>query len=150
MGVFHKDLVGIQARVLQRLGSQHVLVVHGSDGLDEITLSGDTLVAELIDGDVREYTVHPQQFGLAQHDGSALKVVSAQGSVDTVRRVLDNHPGPARDIVLLNAGAALYAANVSRSMADGVALAREVLAAGKAAEALYAFIQTTQGFKPVV
>jgi anthranilate phosphoribosyltransferase len=148
MGVFHADLVGIQARVLQRLGSKHVLVVHGSDGLDEITLSGDTLVAELKDGDVREYTVHPEQFGLAQHDGSALKVINAQASVDIIRRVLDNQSGPARDIVLLNAGAALYAADVASSLADGVDRAREALSSGRAAETLHRFVQTTQGFKP--
>jgi anthranilate phosphoribosyltransferase len=144
MGVFHRDLVGIQARVLQRLGSQHVLVVHGSDGMDEITLNGDTLVAELKDGEVREYTVHPEQFGLAAHDGSALKVANAQASVDMIRRVLDNQHGPARDIVVLNAGAALYAANVADSLADGVARAREALASGQAAQTLGAFIDTTQ------
>ncbi|HIV70482.1 MAG TPA: anthranilate phosphoribosyltransferase [Candidatus Aquabacterium excrementipullorum] len=148
MGVFHADLVGIQARVLQRLGSQHVLVVHGIDGLDEITLAGDTLVAELKDGEVREYTVHPEQFGLAQHDGSALKVANAQASVDTMRRVLDNQAGPARDIVLLNAGAALYAADVASSLADGVDRAREALASGAAGDTLHRFVQTTQGFKP--
>lgn len=144
MGVFHPDLVGIQARVLQRLGSRHVLIVHGQDGLDEITLSGDTLVAELKDGEVREYTIHPEQFGLAVHDGSALKAHNAQASVDTIRRVLDNQSGPARDIVLLNAGAALYAADVVGSLADGVSLARESLASGKAAQALQTFIDTTQ------
>ena len=148
MGVFHADLVGIQARVLQRLGSKHVLVVHGSDGLDEITLAGDTLVAELKDGDVREYTVHPEQFGLAQHDGSALKVINAQASVDIILRVLDNQSGPARDIVLLNAGAALYAADVASSLADGVDRAREALSSGRAGETLHRFVQTTQGFKP--
>src|SRR5690606_946256 len=87
MGVFHPDLVGIQARVLQRLGSQHVLIVHGCDGLDELTLAGDTLVAELKDGEVREYTVHPEQFGLAQHDGSALKALSREASLAIVKRV---------------------------------------------------------------
>ena len=148
MGVFHADLVGIQARVLQRLGSKHVLVVHGCDGLDEITLAGDTLVAELKDGDVREYTVHPEQFGLAQHDGSALKVINAQASVDIIRRVLDNQSGPARDIVLLNAGAALYAADVASSLADGVDRAREALSSGRAGDTLHRFVQTTQGFKP--
>jgi anthranilate phosphoribosyltransferase len=150
MGVFHRDLVGIQARVLQRLGSEHVLIVHGCDGLDELTLAGDTHVAELKDGEVLEYTVHPEQFGLAQHDGSALRVSSPQASVDTVRRVLDNHPGPARDIVLFNAGAALYAANVADSLSNGIERAREALASGRAAERLYAFVQTTQGFKPAV
>jgi len=148
MGVFHRDLVGIQARVLQRLGSEHVLIVHGCDGLDELTLAGDTHVAELKDGEVFEYTVHPEQFGLAQHDGSALRVSSPQASVDTVRRVLDNQSGPARDIVLFNAGAALYAANVADSLGNGVERAREALASGAAAERLYAFVQTTQGFKP--
>jgi anthranilate phosphoribosyltransferase len=148
MGVFHRDLVGIQARVLQRLGSEHVVIVHGCDGLDELTLAGDTYVAELIDGEVREYTVHPEQFGLAQHDGSALSVSNAQASVDTARRVLDNQAGPARDIVIFNAGAALYAANVADSLANGIERAREALASGAAAERLYTFVQTTQGFKP--
>lgn len=143
MGVFHPDLVGIQARVLQRLGSTHVLIVHGCDGLDEITLAGDTLVAELKDGEVREYTVHPEQFGLAQHDGSALKALSCEASVAIVRRVLDNEPGPARDIVLLNAGAALYAANVADSLAHGIERAREALTSGRAAQALATFAATT-------
>lgn len=144
MGVFHRDLVGIQARVLQRLGSTHVMVVHGCDGLDELTLAGDSLVAELKDGQVMEYTVHPEQFGLAQHDGSALRVTNPQASVDIVRRVLDNQPGPARDIVLLNAGAALYTANVTGSLAEGVDRARQVLAEGRASEALFTFVQSTQ------
>lgn len=145
MGVFHPDLVGIMARVLQRLGSDHVLVVHGRDGLDEITLSGETLVAELRNGEVHEYTITPGQFGLAEHDGSMLKAASREASVATVRRVFDNEPGPARDIVLLNAGAALYAANVAASLAEGVERAREALASGRAGEALFNFIQTTQG-----
>lgn len=144
MGVFHRDLVGIQARVLQRLGSTHVMVVHGCDGLDELTLAGDSLVAELKDGQVMEYTVHPEQFGLAQHDGSALRVTNPQASVDIVRRVLDNQPGPARDIVLLNAGAALYTANVTGSLAEGIDRARQVLAEGRASEALFTFVQSTQ------
>jgi anthranilate phosphoribosyltransferase len=144
MGVFHPDLVGIQARVLQRLGSTHVMVVHGCDGLDELTLAGDSLVAELKDGQVIEYTVHPEQFGLAQHDGSALRVSNPQASVDIVRRVLDNQPGPARDIVLLNAGAALYTANVTESLAEGIDRARQVLADGLAGEALFNFVQSTQ------
>jgi anthranilate phosphoribosyltransferase len=148
MGVFHPDLVGIQARVLQRLGSNHVLVVHGCDGLDEITLAGETLVAELKDGQVREYTINPGQFGLSEHDGSALKAHSREASMTTVRRVLDNEPGPARDIVLLNAGAALYAADVASSLADGVEHAREALASGRAAGALSQFVQASQAFAP--
>jgi anthranilate phosphoribosyltransferase len=144
MGVFHRDLVGLQARVLQRLGSEHVLIVHGSDGLDEITLNGDTWVAELKDGEVREYTINPEHFGLAAHDGSALKAMNAQASVDIIRRVLDRQHGPARDIVILNAGAALYAANVADSLTNGIERAREALDSGKAANTLATFIDTTQ------
>lgn len=144
MGVFHADLVGIMARVLQRLGSDHVLVVHGSDGLDEMTLNGDTLVAELKNGQVSEYTVHPAQFGLAEHDGTLLKAGNREASIAIMRAVLDNQSGPARDIVLLNAGAAIYAANVADSLADGVERAREALSSGRAAERLLKFVQTTQ------
>ena len=144
MGVFNPDLVGIMARVLQRLGSDHVLVVHGCDGLDELTLSGDTMVAELRGGEVREYTVNPSEFGLAEHDGSMLKAQSRELSVAIIRRVFDNGPSPARDIVLLNAGAAIFAANVADSLADGVDRAREALASGRAGETFSNFIQTTQ------
>ncbi len=143
MGVFHADLVGILARVLQRLGSQHVLIVHGRDGLDEITLSGDTLVAELKNGEVREYTINPGQFGIGEHDGSMLKAQSREMSLAIVRRVLANEPGPARDIVLLNAGAALYAADVADSLADGVERARQALSSGAAAQTLERFVLTT-------
>jgi anthranilate phosphoribosyltransferase len=144
MGVFHADLVGILARVLQRLGSQHVLIVHGRDGLDEITLSGDTLVAELKDGEVREYTINPGQFGIGEHDGSMLKAQSREMSLAIVRRVLANEAGPARDIVLLNAGAALYAADVADSLADGIERARQALSSGAAAQTLERFVSTTQ------
>ena len=144
MGVFHPDLVGIMARVLQRLGSQHVLVVHGSDGLDEITLAGDTLVAELKDGEVREYRIHPGQFGIAEHDGSMLKAQTREMSQAVLQRVLANEPGPARDIVLMNAGAALYAADVAGSLADGIERAREALASGRAADKLEQFVRATQ------
>lgn len=144
MGVFHADLVGIMARVLQRLGSTHVLVVHGRDGLDEITLAGETLVAELKDGEVREYTITPGQFGIGEHDGSMLKAQSREMSLAILRRVLENEPGPARDIVLLNAGAALYAADVADSLADGVERARDAIASGAAAQKLAEFVQVTQ------
>ena len=144
MGVFHPDLVGIMARVLQRLGSDHVLIVHGRDGLDELTLSGDTLVAELRNGDITEYTVHPAQFGLAEHDGTLLKAGNREASMAIMRAVLENQHGPARDIVLLNAGAAIYAANVADSLADGVERAREALASGRAAERLLTFVQATR------
>ena len=147
MGVFHPDLVGIMARVLQRLGSRHVLVVHGSDGLDEITLAGDTLVAELKDGEVREYRIHPSQFGIAEHDGSMLKAQSREMSQAILQRVLANEPGPARDIVLLNAGVALYAANRAATMAAGIEMAREALASGLAAAKLDTFVAITQALK---
>ncbi len=130
--------------MLQRLGSNHVLIVHGQDGLDEITLSGKTMVAELKDGEVREYTVSPDEFGMGEHDGSMLKAPNREASMAIVQRVLANEPGPARDIVLLNAGAAIYAANVADSLADGVERAREALSSGRAAETLHRFVQTTQ------
>ena len=136
MGVFHADLVGIQARVLQRLGSKRVLVVHGADGMDEITLSGDTMVAELKDDEVQEYTVNPQQFGLQAADQDAISVNSVEQSRDMLLGVLDNQPGPARDIVLLNAGAAIYVAGKAESLADGVGKAAGVLSAGAAKDKL--------------
>lgn len=144
MGVFHKDLVGIQARVLQRLGSRHVMVVHGCDGLDELTLAGPSFVAELRDGAVREYTVEPGDFGLMTADPTALRVSGRDESVDVIQRVLADEPGPARDIVLLNAGAALVVSGVAASLADGVDRARDALASGRAAEKRDAFVALTR------
>jgi anthranilate phosphoribosyltransferase len=144
LGVFHPDLVGIQTRVLQRLGSRHVLVVYGKSGLDEISLTGETLVGELVNGEVREYTVRPDQFGIAEYEGDALKVADAAGSKEKVLAVLDNKPGPARDIVLLNAGAALYAANVAASIGDGVGRAREAIESGAARAKLDQFVARTR------
>jgi anthranilate phosphoribosyltransferase len=140
MGVFHPDLVGIQARVLERLGARHALVVHGREGLDEISISGETLVGELKDGEVREYTVHPSQFGLEVSDIATLQVSTMEESRDRVLKVLDNVPGPERDIVMLNAGAAIYAAGVADSLAAGVERAREVLAKGQAKARLQALV----------
>lgn len=147
MGVFHRDLVGIQARVLQRLGSKHVLVVHGQDGLDELTLAGETDVAELKNGEVSEYTVDPARFGLSVCDTRALYVPDKATSARVIRSVLANEVGPARDIVLLNAGAAIYAANVAESLADGVARAREALASGAAQARLDALVAASQRCK---
>ncbi len=132
MGVFHPDLVGIQARVLQRLGSKHVMVVHGHDGLDELTLAGETLVAELKDGDVREYRVDPARLGFAVCDTRALHAPDKAASAGLIRSVLANEPGPARDIVLLNAGAAIYVSDVAESLAEGIERARDALASGAA------------------
>jgi len=132
MGVFHADLVGIQVRALQRLGTEHAVVVYGKDGMDEISLGAATLVGELKDGEIREYEIHPEDFGLTMASTRALKVDTPEASRAMLMGVLDNQPGAARDIVILNAGAALYAANVVDSMAAGMARAREVIASGAA------------------
>jgi anthranilate phosphoribosyltransferase len=132
MGVFHPDLVGIQVRALQRLGAEHALVVYGRDGMDEVSLGAATLVGELKDGQVTEYEIHPEDFGLPMASNRALKVESAEQSRTMLLSVLDNQPGPARDIVVFNAGAALYAANVVANIQDGIVRAREALASGAA------------------
>ncbi|RTL15193.1 MAG: anthranilate phosphoribosyltransferase [Burkholderiales bacterium] len=145
MGVFHPDLVGIQVRVLQRLGAEHALVVYGKDGMDEISLGATTLVGELKDGAVREYEIHPEDFGFAMASNRSLKVEGPEQSRQMLTGVLDGVAGPARDIVLLNAGATLYAANVAASLPDGIARAREALDSGAARAKLDAFVKTTQG-----
>ena len=144
MGVFHPDLVGIQVRVLQRLGAEHALVVHGQDGMDEISLGATTLVGELKDGAVREYEVHPEDFGFAMASNRSLRVDGPAQSRQMLTGVLDGAPGPARDIVLLNAGATLYAANVAPTLADGIARARVALDSGAARAKLDAFVAATQ------
>jgi len=145
MGVFHPDLVGIQVRVLQRLGAEHALVVYGKDGMDEISLGATTLVGELKDGAVREYEVHPEDFGMAMASNRSLKVDGPEQSRVMLIGVLDGQPGPARDIVLLNAGATLYAANVAPTLADGIERARQALDSGAARAKLDAFVKATQG-----
>ena len=132
MGVFHPDLVGIQARVLQRLGSRHVLVVNGSDGLDEITISGPTNVAELKDGQVNEYSVTPEQFGVKSAPLDSIRVATVDEAKAMLLGVLDNQPGAARDIVQLNAGAAIYVAGLTTTLAEGIKKAAEVIASGAA------------------
>jgi anthranilate phosphoribosyltransferase len=132
MGVFHPDLVGIQVRALERLGAEHALVVYGRDGLDEVSLGAATLVGELKDGQVREYEIHPEDFGFSMSSNRALRVETPEQSRAMLLGVLNNEAGPARDIVVLNAGAALYAANVAGSIDAGIALAREALASGAA------------------
>jgi anthranilate phosphoribosyltransferase len=145
MGVFHPDLVGIQVRALQRLGAEHALVVYGRDGMDEVSLGAATLVGELKGGEIREYEIHPEDFGMAMSSNRALRVETPEESVAMLRGVLDGQPGAARDIVLLNAGAALYAANVAGSIGDGIALARKALDTGAAKAKLAQFIAFTQG-----
>jgi len=148
LGVFHPDLVGILVRVLQRLGSEHVLVAHGANGMDEISLSGETQLGELKNGEVKEYVVHPSDFGLPVYDSRVLRVANRDESVLCVQRALANEDGPVRDIVLLNAGAALYTAGVAASISDGVRQAREAVASGAALAKLSAFVALTQRFKP--
>jgi anthranilate phosphoribosyltransferase len=132
MGVFHPDLVGIQVRALQRLGAEHALVVYGRDGMDEVSLGAATLVGELKNGEISEYEIHPEDFGLTMASSRALRVDTPEQSRAMLLGVLDNQPGAARDIVALNAGVALYAANVCGSMAEGIERARAVLASGAA------------------
>jgi anthranilate phosphoribosyltransferase len=144
MGVFHTDLVGIQTRVLQRLGARHVMVVYGRDGLDEISISGETLVGELVNGEIREYELHPSQFGLEVYDRRSIQVNSVEESRQMILAVLENQPGPALNIVLLNAGAALYVAGVAKSMEDGIERARKAVSGGEAKQRLDDFVAYTQ------
>jgi anthranilate phosphoribosyltransferase len=147
VGVFHPDLVGIHVRVLQRLGAGHVLVVYGKDGMDEVSLGAATLVGELRDGKVREYEIHPEDFGMQMVSNRTLKVADATESKVLLLEALDNKPGVAREIVTLNAGTALYAANVVASIADGIGLAREAIASGKARAKVDDVVRFTQQFK---
>ncbi len=140
MGVFHADLVGIQVRALQRLGAEHAIVVYGRDGMDEVSLGAATLVGELKDGEIREYEIHPEDFGIVMASNRSLKVETAEDSRAMLLGVLNNRPGPAKDIVMLNAGVALYAANVAISMEAGIALARTAIESGAAKAKLDALV----------
>ncbi|MBX9848787.1 MAG: anthranilate phosphoribosyltransferase, partial [Rhodocyclaceae bacterium] len=149
MGVFHPDLVGIQARVMQRLGAEHVLIVHGKDGMDEISLGAATLVGELKNGEVTEYEIHPEELGFAMASSRNLRVANAEESKAMLLSAIDGKPNTlqaARDIVTLNAGAALYTANQASSIADGVKLAREAIASGAARAKVDEFVQFTRQF----
>ena len=147
MGVFHQDLVGIQARVLQRLGSRHVLVVHGADGMDEISISDGTYIAELKDSNVSEYTVHPDLFGLTTAPLNMLRVANIGEAQEKLMSVLNNEVGAARDIVQLNAGAAIYVAGLARTLEEGVANADQVISSGAAKSKLDQLIAVSNGFK---
>jgi len=144
MGVFHPDLVGIQARVLRELGTERAMVVWGRDNMDEISLGAGTLVGELRDGKVREYEIHPEDFGIAMSASRNLRVDGPEQSIAMLRAVLDNEPGPALDIVALNAGAALYVAGVASDIGDGLARARAVIADGSARARLQQYVDTTR------
>lgn len=144
MGVFHPDLVGIQVRVLQRLGAKHALVVWGRDNMDEVSLGAATMVGELVNGEIREYEIHPEDFGLQMSATRNLKVAGAAESKDKIFDALHNRPGAVSDIVALNAGAALYAAGKVDSIQAGLAKAREAMASGAALAKLEQFVQATQ------
>ena len=144
MGVFHPDLVGIQIRALQRLGAEHALVVYGKDGMDEVSLGAATVVGELKHGQITEYEIHPEDFGLTMASHRALRVDTPEQSRAMLLGVLDNQVGAARDIVMLNAGAALYAANVVSSIAEGIDQARTAIESGAAKARLHQLIAITQ------
>jgi anthranilate phosphoribosyltransferase len=144
MGVFHPDLVGIQVRALQRLGAEHALVVYGKDGMDEVSLGAATVVGELKDGEITEYEIHPEDFKLPMASNRALRVETPEQSRAMLLGVLDNQAGAARDIVILNAGAALYAANVVDSMMSGIERARAVIESGAAKDRLAQLVAFSQ------
>ncbi|KVX07060.1 anthranilate phosphoribosyltransferase [Alcaligenes faecalis] len=148
MGVFHPDLVGIQVRVMQRLGAKHVLIVHGKDGMDEASLGAATLVGELKDGQVREYEIHPEDFGMAMTSNRSIRVSSKEESAVMIMEALNNQEGTARDIVGLNAGLAIYAANHADSIELGLRMAFEAIANGAAREKLEQFRAYTRKLNP--
>ena len=143
MGVFHPDLVGIQVRALQRLGAEHALVVYGRDGMDEVSLGAATMVGELKNGEITEYEIHPEDFGLQMSSNRALKVDTPEQSRDMLLGVLAGDSGQAREIVCLNAGAALYAANVVADIASGIARARAAIDSGAARAKLEQLVART-------
>jgi anthranilate phosphoribosyltransferase len=146
IGVFSKDWLVPLAQVLQNLGSQHVLLVHADDGLDELSIAADSTITELKNGDITTYTLTPEQFGFQRSSLAGLAVADAASSLAIVKSVLDNQPGPALDIVLLNAGAAIYAANLSDSIASGIEKARQAIASGAARVKMAALVQFSQQF----
>lgn len=143
MGVFHPDLVGIQARVMKQLGANHVLVVYGLDGMDEVSLGASTLVGELKNGEILEYQIHPEDFDLAMAGSRNLRVENVEESMQTLLGALENKPGPAREIVILNAGVALYTANLCDSIGAGILQARELIGNGAARAKLDEFVRFT-------
>ncbi len=147
LGVFHSDLVGIQVRVLQRLGSRHVMVVYGLDGLDEISISGETMVGELVKSEINEYIVNPSQFGLELYDRRAIQVASVEESKAMILAALEGQPGAAHNIVALNAGAAIYVAGLAASLKAGVERASQTIKSGAAKHKLEEFVAFTRELK---
>ena len=146
LGVFHPDLVGILVRVMERLGARHVMVVYGKDGMDEISLGAATMVGELKDGKVSEYEIHPEDFGIQMSSNRSLRVENSAESKEMIYATLANTPGTAREIVVLNAGTALYVANAAESIQQGITLARDAIASGAARAKLDEFVRFTQAF----
>lgn len=146
LGVFSKELVEPLAHVLEKLGSEHVLVVHADDGMDEISISSPTFVAELKQGEVSSYTIKPEDFGLQSAPQDTIRAVDADDSLRIIRAVFDNTEGPAKDIVSLNAGAAIYVAGLAGSLVEGVEKAREVIASGLVSDKLEQLITRTRAF----
>lgn len=146
MGVFHPDLVGIQTRVMQRLGANHVLVVYGLDGMDEVSLGAATMVGELKNGEILEYEIHPEDFDLAMAGSRNLRVENIEESRETLLAALEGKKGPSREIVILNAGVALYTANLVDTIAAGIVTARDIIASGAARAKLDEFVQYTRRF----
>lgn len=144
MGVFHPDLVGIQARVLQKLGTKHAVVVWARDNMDEVSLGASTMVGELVNDEIHEYDIHPEDFGLQMVASRNLKVNNVAESKEKILEALTNKTGPARDIVILNSGTALYAAGIASSIANGITMAQGVVASGAARSKLDQFVQFTQ------
>jgi len=147
MGVFHPDLVGIQVRALQRLGAEHAVVVYGKDGMDEVSLGAGTLVGELKKGEITEYEIHPEDFGLVMASNRALRVETPEESRAMLLGVLDNVPGAPKEIVILNAGVALYAANVVDTMKAGIDRARAAIESGAAKDKLTRLVSLSQQLK---
>ncbi|MES9882390.1 MAG: anthranilate phosphoribosyltransferase [Sedimenticola sp.] len=147
LGVFSDELLTPMADVLQKLGSRHVMVVHSRDGLDEISIGDKTEVAELKDGRVRRFSIQPEEFGFKRHPIDTLRVADAEESLSVIRSVLDNQEGPARDIVQLNAGAAIFTAGITNTLADGIAKAGEVIASGEARNRLDQLVILSQSFE---
>ena len=147
LGVFHPDLVGIQVRVLHRLGSRHVMTVYGIDGLDEISITGETMIGELVKGEINEYNIHPSQFGLELYDRHAIQVNTVDESKAMIEAVLDNQPGPAHNIVAMNAGAAIYVAGLADTLKGGIERASQAIRSGAPKKKLEEFVAFTKHLK---
>jgi anthranilate phosphoribosyltransferase len=148
IGVFHPDLVGIHVRVSQRLGARHVLVVYGKDGMDEVSLGAATMVGELKNGEILEYEIHPEDFGMHMKSNRGLKVKDAGESKEMLLEALSDVEGTPRETVVLNAGTALYASGIADSIADGILRARTAITSGEAKRKLAQFIAVTQKLAP--